>query len=502
MSCHNLLQSSALPPGTKKLLGLGLNYCIRAPSILSTTANTHNRMIEDVRRIYHLKDNIQDDDDYIKQLYIKSDYVFDPASDEIEEAVSSFTNAIKTEQLRRSHRKKPTRNLTRRQWELVKFFKDHDRYIIIFADKNLGPCILERRYYILRGCTEHLANETNYRQVSKEWATARINGLRRVFERWLGKYQPRTRFDEPVDYICISSAEETFLIRAKKRPDGFSKFRMTGKVHKDPFKMRPIVACCYSFMNDWSKWLDFWFQQLKHLIPSYVKDSQQVLDELKALILPPNARVFTGDANSMYNNIDTEHAITVITQWLRDLDSEGLLPYGFPLDAVLDAMKIIMRNNIFEFGDCYFLQLIGTAMGTSAAVMWATIYFAVHEKHILANHSGNLLYYKRFIDDIFGIWIGNTTNEWSSFCDDINNFGVLTWDIGDNKPSLSVDFLDLTIMIRGSKIETKTFQKKMNLYLYIPPSSAHPTGCIKGTVFGLIRRYHAQNTHRKDFIAI
>eukprot|EP00956_Cyclotella_meneghiniana_P016944 scaffold27275_cov47-Cyclotella_meneghiniana.AAC.2 len=99
-----------------------------------------------------------------------------------------------------------------------------------------------------------------------------------------------TRFDEPVDYICISSEEETFLIRAKKRPDDFSKFRLTGKVHKDPLKMRPIVACCYSFMNDWSKqWLDYWFQQLKHLIPSYVKDSQQVLDELKALVLPPNA---------------------------------------------------------------------------------------------------------------------------------------------------------------------------------------------------------------------
>eukprot|EP00956_Cyclotella_meneghiniana_P033176 scaffold94125_cov40-Cyclotella_meneghiniana.AAC.1 len=179
----------------------------------------------------------------------------------------------------------------------------------------------------------------------------------------------------------------------------------------------------------------------------------------------------------------TKHAITVITQWLCDLDNDGLLPYRFPLDSVLDAMKLIMRNNIFEFGDCYFLQLIGTAMGTSAA-------------------SQPTMYYKRFIDDIFGIWIGNTTNEWSSFCDDINNFGVLTWDIGDNKPSLSVDFLDLTIMIRGSKIETKTFQKKMNLYLYIPPSSAHPTGCIKGTVFGLIRRYHAQNTHRKDFIAI
>jgi hypothetical protein len=40
--------------------------------------------------------------------------------------------------------------------------------------------------------------------------------------------------------------------------------------------------------------------------------------------------------------------------------------------------------------------------------------------------------------------------------------------------------------------------KKMNLYLYIPPASAHPAGCIKGTVYGLTRRYYyyAQNTFR------
>ena len=128
-----------------------------------------------------------------------------------------------------------------------------------------------------------------------------------------------------------------------------------------------------------------------------------MLDELEALTLPSNARVFAKDTHSIYNNIDTNHAITVITQWLLDLDNNGLLPNGFPIEAVIDAMEIIMKNNIFEFGECYFLQLIGTAMGTSAAVMWATIYFAVHEKHtILPNHGGKLLYYKRLIlDDIF-----------------------------------------------------------------------------------------------------
>jgi hypothetical protein len=42
-------------------------------------------------------------------------------------------------------------------------------------------------------------------------------------------------------------------------------------------------------------------------------------------------------------------------------------------------MKIIMRNKLFEFGKARLLQLLGTAMGTSAACIWATIYFAFWE---------------------------------------------------------------------------------------------------------------------------
>ena len=123
----------------------------------------------------------------------------------------------------------------------------------------------------------------------------------------------------------------------------------------------------------------------------YVKDSQQVLDEVKTLNLPPNAQLFTCDANAMYNNIDTDHAITVITWWLTDLDTQHQTPLFFPLEAVIDAMKIIMKNNIFEFGDCYFLQLLGTAMGTLSAVMWATIYYAYHEVKTLIPKYGHFL---------------------------------------------------------------------------------------------------------------
>jgi hypothetical protein len=119
---------------------------------------------------------------------------------------------------------------------------------------------------------------------------------------------------------------------------------MTAKVHKTPWKMRPIVCCVGTLMNAWSKWLDYQLQTLKYLVPTYVKDSQHVLDEIATLFIPPNARLFTTDADAMYNNIDTDHAIQVITWWFCDLDSRNELPPSFPLDAILSAMVIITKK--------------------------------------------------------------------------------------------------------------------------------------------------------------
>ena len=83
----------------------------------------------------------------------------------------------------------------------------------------------------------------------------------------------------------------------------------------------------------------------------------------------------------------------------------------------------------------------------------------------------------RFLDDIFGIWTGNHTDEWSSYKADLNNFGILTWEVSDL--STSVDFLDLTLSIENGRIVSKTYQKPMNLFLYLPPSSAHPLAVSK-----------------------
>ena len=90
-------------------------------------------------------------------------------------------------------------------------------------------------------------------------------------------------------------------------------------------------------------------------------------------IIPENMHLFTAYANSLYTTIGTYHTLQVLGAWIYVI----ILPKGFPIEGIQEATILIMRNNIFEWGDLYFLQLLGMAMGTSCACMWATIYFAV-----------------------------------------------------------------------------------------------------------------------------
>ena len=104
-----------------------------------------------------------------------------------------------------------------------------------------------------------------------------------------------------------------------------------------------------------------------------------------------------------------------------------------------------------------------------------------------------MLLFKRFIDDIFGIWIDDGhVDDWQDFQKETNNFGILSWEF--EELSESVNFLDLTITIEHNRITTRTFQKALNLYQYIPPNSAHPPGMMEGIIYGHLPNYRRQNT--------
>ena len=64
----------------------------------------------------------------------------------------------------------------------------------------------------------------------------------------------------------------------------------------------------------------------------------------------------------------------------------------------------------------------------------------------------------------------------------------------------NVNYMDMTIAIRGDWIVTLLYEKAMNLYLYIPPHSAHPPGVLTGLVSGNILQIHLLCSEQDDII--
>ena len=66
----------------------------------------------------------------------------------------------------------------------------------------------------------------------------------------------------------------------------------------------------------------------------------------------------------------------------------------------------------------------------------------------------------------------------------MNNYFKLEWEVSEQV--LSVDFMHLTIMLQGQRLQTTLFKKALNLYLYILPHSAHLTGILSGLGMDMI----------------
>jgi hypothetical protein len=240
-------------------------------------------------------------------------------------------------------------------------------------------------------------------------------------------------------------------------------------------------------------------KQLLHLIPSYIKDSRDLLKEIKTLTIQRGAKLFTADATAMYTNITLEYGLEAVRNLLNT--NSNLIPSNFPSALFLKTLETVMSNNIFTFGDTFWHQLHGAAMGTPAAPLHSILSFGHHENMaILPNFTRNLFYYIRYIDDVFGIWVGTPDQSWEIFKTQLNSFSNLQWNI-DN-PLISTTFLDLEISIKDTKIYTRAYQKPINLYLYIPPLSAHPKSCFNGLITGEILQYWHQNSNKNDFINI
>jgi len=69
-----------------------------------------------------------------------------------------------------------------------------------------------------------------------------------------------------------------------------------------------------------------------------------------------------------------------------------------------EVLRLILKENSFQFNGKNYLQIHATAMGTKMAIASANIFMANIATEILTKSVINPLIWKRYIEDIFSLW--------------------------------------------------------------------------------------------------
>lgn len=492
LSFHDLtLEDTPKPPNVRSLLGLGLKFIpipSQTPKRSQLQSMTTTRLDRDMRLRCYFADQPNSFDGDMR-MYVRSNWTPKPwlYPKEVAYRMNILYDHIMKEF---KSKRKRTENLLPHQMRALKELQSSISLLVVQCDKNLGPALIEYNRYVALVERDHLSDTHSYHRLSKDEADWFAKETIKLVRRWLKNHRDVT-----------TKMERRFISQSITNNNSpHSIFYATMKVHKHPLKTRPIVSCSGSLLENLGVWVDRKLQHFLPLFDSYFKSSEDLKKELLTLDLPPDAQLFTSDAVSMYTSIPTEHALNKITRFLRR--HQNHFNENHPYNAIIEGLGIIMRRCTFRFGDTFWQQLSGTAMGTPPAPPYATIYFGLHEQKFLRKHRDNLVFYRRFIDDVIGIWTCHNQSEvdsnrrWDAFLRDMDSAQGLVWETND--PSNQVDFMDLTLQIDDGKIETTLYEKASNKHLYIPPHSCHPPGMINGVIHGMVRRILTLCTNKDD----
>jgi hypothetical protein len=353
-------------------------------------------------------------------------------------------------------------NISSSQLFHLKHFIKTKPFSIIQCDKNIGTAIVA--HDLLRKlCIDHLNDYNIYKKLN-------YNPL----------FEVNNKINSILNNLSVGGLLKFNIKLLVTRDSKLGKFRILCKLHKSKFGIRPIINNCAHPTSQICKFIDLLIKPILVDTPSYLKDSQHLLQKCNNLEIE-NDRVFlySMDFESLYTNIDKLDACNRITEYMtRFIDKDYIQPY-----ALHTLLLIIFENNVFVYNNQFFVQINGLAMGCICGPSIASLYVYILENHWLCLNKPIL--YGRFIDDIFMITTIKLDEE--NF---IKNFLNLKLNITQDS---SINFLDLSISFDSiiKKLKFSLYVKPTNTFSYLRVDSNHPNFIFKNipkSLFIRIRR--------------
>ena len=178
--------------------------------------------------------------------------------------------------------------------------------------------------------------------------------------------------------------------------------------------------------------------------------------------------------------------------------NKNLLPSDCPpLHTVKQMLKFILEENCFRFDDEFYRQIHGTAMGTICAPPYSSIFMGNMENQKILPIALTILFWKRFIDDIFSIFIGSE-EELLALFRQINQLHPII-KFSFHYSQTSVEFLDIRIIKDANGyLYSDLYRKPTDTRALLHYTSFHPASTKDSIIYSQALRYRMLITRNDD----
>ena len=361
-----------------------------------------------------------------------------------------------------------------------------DRSIFITkADKGRSIVILDRADYIQK--IESIINDnTNFKIFQKDPTLTNEDKLIR-------------KLRELKANGFITDKEYLFCYPTSSQP---SRLYGLPKVHKEGLPIRPILSACGTFNYKLAQMLA---KRLQHLRKSVflIDNSFTFVDQLHSLDIKMNLhRIVSFDITSLFTNIPLTDTIEIILRKLyKDHCScpaskeEGSITNKCSTCTNKDNMRWLITTATarthFHFNGKIYQQHNGVSMGSPLGPLLADIFLLHLEEHLMDElHANGLVYYKRYVDDIFAIIKeGTNINRLMEILNSFHKSIQFTYELENNG---SLPFLDISVQRlpqhERSWFSTSVYRKPTFTGLLLNWKSFVPHEYKKRTIASMVYR--------------
>ena len=371
----------------------------------------------------------------------------------------------------------PHHNLSKYEQKALASLSERTDIIIINADKGGAVTILNIEDYI-NDANKQLNDPLQYKELIYDPTVAHAKTINDTID--LFKAQQKLPKQVAEGLKCIHP----------KTPS----LRLPPKVHKPNHPGRPIVSSIDSHSSKISEYVDFHLQPEVPKIKSYIKDTNDFLNQLEKVPADKsgNSYLVTLDVRSLYSNIPNEEGVNIIKETLQKAKSKVT-------SVIIAFLWLILTLNNFTFNGKHFLQLLGVAMGTKCSAAYANLFMShFEETYIYPIMNNNIDFYKRFIDDIFLLWNG-TLEQLNEFLNKLNTLHP-TIKFDAKYSYTTIDFLDTNIYkANDGKLCTTLHTKPTDRQSYLHRKSYHPAAAKRSIAYSQALRIRRICTEDKEF---